>query len=280
MRQIQFNGQPTSILGMGTWRIGEDPAKKASEIKTIKYGLNHGITLIDTAEMYGEGASETLVGEAIQGFDRSKFQLVSKFYPYHATPKLIKQSLENSLKRLQTDYLDMYLLHWRGDTPLEETISGLEDVKKAGYIKDWGVSNFDINDLKELYSLPNGDHCKVNQNLYNIESRGVEYSILPWQAEHDISFMGYSPFGSDKNAYLHPKEIIGNMAAQKHISAFQLLLAWVIRNNNILSIPKTSSVAHLKDNLGAIDVEFTGDELELLNSYYPAPTAEKPLDVI
>ncbi|APX72243.1 aldo/keto reductase [Companilactobacillus allii] len=280
MRQIQFNDQPTSIIGMGTWRIGEDPSKGSAEIQTIQYGLNHGITLIDTAEMYGEGAAETLVGEAIKDFDRQKFQLVSKFYPYHATPKLIKNSLEHSLKRLQTDYLDLYLLHWRGETPLAETISGLVDMKKAGYIKDFGVSNFDINDLKELYSVPNGDQCKVNQNLYNIGSRGIEYSILPWQKEHDISFMGYSPFGSDKNAYLHPQEIITDMANQKHITIFQLLLAWVIRNNDLLSIAKTSSLEHLKDNLGSIDVRFTDDELELLDKYYPAPTKETPLDVI
>lgn len=280
MRQIQFNNQPTSIIGMGTWRIGEDPSKKEEEIKTIQYGLNNGITLIDTAEMYGEGASETLIGEAIKEFNRQKFQLVSKFYPYHATPKLIKRSLENSLKRLQTDYLDLYLLHWRGDTPLSETLLGLEDMKKAGYIKDFGVSNFDINDLKELNSLPNGDQCKVNQNLYNIESRGIEYSILPWQKEHNISFMGYSPFGSDKNAYLHPKKVITDMANQKNISTFQLLLAWVIRNNDLLSLAKTSSVDHLKDNMKAVDIRFTRDELETLDKYYPAPTKEAPLDVI
>lgn len=280
MRQIQFNGQKTSIIGMGTWRIGESDEKKDSEIDTIRYGLDHGITVIDTAEMYGEGASEKLIGEATKCYDRTKYQLISKFYPYHATPELIKNSLHNSLKRLQTDYLDVYLLHWRGDTPLEETISGLEEVKKAGYIKEWGVSNFDIDDLKELISLPNGDNCKVNQNLYNIESRGVEYNVLPWQKEHNISFMGYSPFGSDKNAYLHPKQIIKELADQKNITVFQLLLAWAIRNNNVLSIPKTSSVEHLKSNLKAVDVSFTNDELELLDRFYPAPTHAVPLDTI
>lgn len=280
MRQIQFNGQPTSIIGMGTWRMGESAEKKDAEIETIRYGLDHGITLIDTAEMYGEGASETLIGEATKCYSRDKYQLISKFYPYHATPELIKKSLHDSLDRLQTDYLDVYLLHWRGDTPLEETISGLEDVKKAGYIKDWGVSNFDIDDLKELASLPNGENCKVNQNLYNIESRGVEYSILPWQREHSISFMGYSPFGSDKNAYLHPKQIVEELAEQKHITVFQLLLAWAIRNNDVLSIPKTSSVSHLKSNLKAVDVELTSDELDLLDKYYPVPTHEVPLDTI
>lgn len=280
MKQIEFNGRPTSIIGMGTWRIGEAAEKTDSEIETIRYGLDHDINLIDTAEMYGNGASELLIGEATKCYDRSKFQLVSKFYPYHATPDLIKKSLQDSLRRLQTDYLDMYLLHWRGDTPLEETIAGLEAVKKAGYIKDWGVSNFDIDDLKELASLPSGDNCKVNQNLYNIESRGVEYNVLPWQKEHSISFMGYSPFGSDKNAYLHPKEIVAELAEQKQITVFQLLLAWAIRNNNLLSIPKTSSVEHLKSNLKAVDVEFTSDELNLLDEYYPAPTHAVPLDTI
>ena len=145
--------------------------------------------------MYGEGLSETLISKVIKDYPREKFQLVSKFYPYHATEKLIETSLKKSLQRLQTDYLDLYLLHWRGDTPLIETVTGLEKMVQAGLIKNWGVSNFDLNDLKELSQLKNGTNCRVNEDLYNIGSRGIEYDILPWQKQHQMSFIGYSPFG-------------------------------------------------------------------------------------
>ncbi|MQS89978.1 aldo/keto reductase [Lactobacillus salsicarnum] len=281
LKQITFHNQKTTPIGMGTWRVGEGNAETTKqEIESIHYGLNHGINVIDTAEMYGEGLAETLVGKATQSFDRSDFQIISKFYPYHATPKLIKASLEKSLNRLQTDYLDLYLLHWRGETPLAETVAGLEDVKKAGYIKDWGVSNFDLSDLNELASVPDGLNCVVNENLYNLTSRGVEYSILPWQKKHYMDFIGYSPFGSDKNEFLKLKPEIKDIAAQKHVTVFQLLLAWAIRNNDVLSIPKTSSLSHFEDNLKALEIEFTPDELDLLDSYYPKPTHETPLDVI
>lgn len=282
MKYITFNHQNnTSAIGIGTWHIGEGNSERtASEIDAIKYGLNHGLNVIDTAEMYGEGLAEKLVGGVIKDYDRSSFQLISKFYPYHATPELIEQSLKASLKRLQTDYLDTYLLHWRGDTPLEETVSGLEDMVKAGLIKNWGVSNFDLNDLNELAGLKDGNNCRLNEDLYNIGSRGVEFSILPWQKEHHMSFIGYSPFGSDDSEYLKIKPILTEMAQQKHISVHQLLLAWVIRNHDLLSIPKTGSAEHMKSNIKAIDVAFTPDELELLDKSYPAPKHESELDVI
>lgn len=281
MRQITFNQQDSSAIGLGTWRMGEGDANKSkAEEETIQYALNHGVTVIDTAEMYGDGKSEALIGNAIKDFNRSNFQLISKFYPNHATKKLIKSSLEQSLKRLKTDYLDLYLLHWRGATPLAETIEGLKEVQKAGYIKNWGVSNFDIADLKELVALPGGNECRVNEDLYNVGSRGVEYSILPWQKEHKMSFIGYSPFGSDGGDYLTIKPVLTEMAKQKNISIYQLLLAWVLRNNDILSIPKSSSVNHLKDNLAAADVTFTADELELIDSVYPKPTKQTQLEII
>ncbi|KRK64316.1 hypothetical protein FC72_GL000481 [Companilactobacillus tucceti DSM 20183] len=281
MRQITFNKQNSSEIGLGTWRMGEgNDSKSKEEIKSVQYALDHGVTVLDTAEMYGDGKSETLIGKAIKGYNRSDFQLISKFYPNHATPELIKNSLENSLKRLQTDYLDLYLLHWRGATPLEETIRGLQEVQKAGYIKNWGVSNFDIADLKELNSLPGGEDCRVNEDLYNVGSRGVEYSILPWQKEHQMSFIGYSPFGSDGGDYLTIKPVLKDLAKQKHVSVHQLLLAWVLRNHDILSIPKSSTVEHLKDNLAAVDIEFTSDELELIDSEYPKPNKKTQLEII
>lgn len=281
MKEITFNNRKSSAIGMGTWRVGEgDLLRTQKEISIIQYGLKHGVNVIDTAEMYGNGKAESAVGRAIKNIDRDSFQLISKFYPYHATPELIKDSLTKSLKRLNTDYLDVYLLHWRGDTPLAETVQGLEAVKKEGLIKSWGVSNFNTNDLKELAAVPDGENCQVNEDLYNLTSRGVEYSILPYQKEHGIDFVGYSPFGSDKNEYLTLKDEVGEVAAQKHISIFELLLAWTIRNQDVLSIPKTSSIDHFMTNLHAVDIEFTADELELLDKIYPAPTSENNLDTI
>lgn len=275
MKYITFNHQKTSAIGIGTWRIGEGNAEKTqAEMKAIEYGLDHGLTLIDTAEMYGEGLAETLVGKIIKNYDRNSFQLISKFYPYHATPKLIEESLKASLKRLQTDHLDTYLLHWRGNTPLEETVYGLEKMVKVGLIKDWGVSNFDINDLKELAAIKDGQNCQINEDLYNIGSRGIEYSILPWQKEHHMSFVGYSPFGSDGSEYLKIKPVLTEMAQQKNISVHQLLLAWVLRNHDLLSIPKTGSAEHMKSNMAAMDISFTTDELELLDQSYPKPTSD------
>ena len=154
-----FQESNLSGLGMGTWGIGEDASKKKDELATLRYGLDHGIKVIDTAEMYGEGKSEKLIGEAIRGYDRSKIFLISKFYPYHASPELERQSLEKSLKRLGTDYLDLYLLHWRGDKRLSETVRGLKELQKEGLIRHWGVSNFDVTDLEELFSVPGGKDC-------------------------------------------------------------------------------------------------------------------------
>lgn len=281
MKYITFNHQNTSAIGIGTWHLGEgNQTKTESEMQAIKYGLDRGINLIDTAEMYGDGLSETLIGKVIKNYQRDNFQLVSKFYPFHATPKLIEQSLKNSLKRLQTDYLDLYLLHWRGNTPLTETVSGLEKMVQAGLIKNWGVSNFDLDDLRELSATKDGSHCRINEDLYNIASRGIEYSILPWQKEHGMSFVGYSPFGSDGGQFLKIKPIIQQMAKDKGITPYQLLLAWVIRNHDLLSIPKTASVEHMQSNIKAVDVQFTTDELQLLDQSYPKPTSETTLETI
>ena len=281
MKYITFNQQNTSAIGIGTWHIGEGNQKiTESEMQAMRFGLDHGINTIDTAEMYGEGLAETLVGNVIKDYQRDDLQLISKFYPYHATPKLIESSLKNSLKRLQTDYLDLYLLHWRGDTPLQETVFGLEKMVQAGLIKNWGVSNFNLADLEELSSLENGTNCRINEDLYNIGSRGVEYSILPWQKEHHMSFIGYSPFGSDGGEYLEIKPILKDLAQQKNVTVHQLLLAWVLRNHDMLSIPKTGSVTHMKDNLAALDITFTTDELALLELSYPAPTKDGELETI
>lgn len=281
MKSITFNHQKTSAIGIGTWHIGEGNNKTtAAEMESMRFGLDNGINVIDTAEMYGEGKSETLIGNVLKDYNRTDYQLISKFYPYHATPKLIESSLKASLKRLQTDYLDLYLLHWRGETPLAETVSGLEKMVKSGLIRNWGVSNFDKSDLEELFSVPNGENCRINEDLYNIGSRGIEYSVLPWQQKRHISFIGYSPFGSEGGEFLKIKPILNEMAQQKDITVHQLLLAWVLRNHDLLSIPKAGSIEHMQSNLEAVDVTFTADELALLDKEYPAPKHESQLETI
>lgn len=267
-------------LGMGTWNMGEDPQKKKDEIAAIRYGLDNGISIIDTAEMYGEGKSESLIGQALEGYDRTKVYLISKFYPYHATPELERKSLEASLKRLKTDYLDLYLLHWRGSHRLSDTIRGLEELKKEGLIKNWGVSNFDTDDMKELFSLPDGKKCFANEDLYNLDHRGVEYDLLPWQEKKHVNFIGYSPFNSGKGDSIRITHNLKEVARAHGATPHQIMLAWVLRTRKILSIPKAGKVSHVKDNLAAQDIQLSEDELRLINADFPQPTKKEPLDMI
>lgn len=267
-------------LGMGTWNMGEDPKLKKDEIKALRYGLDNGLNIIDTAEMYGEGKSESLVGEAIKGYDRSNLFLISKFYPYHATPELERKSLQASLKRLGTDYLDLYLLHWRGSHRLSDTVQGLEDLKKEGLIKNWGVSNFDTDDMKELFSLPNGSKCAANEDLYNLDHRGVEFDLLPWQKENNVDFIAYSPFNSGKGDSIRITHNLKAIARDHHATPHQIMLAWTLRSGRILSIPKAGKLSHVKDNIEAQNIKLTEDELKLINSDFPQPTVKQALDMI
>lgn len=267
-------------LGIGTWNIGEDPNKRDDEIAAIRYGLDHGLKIIDTAEMYGDGKSEKLIGSAIQNYDRSQIFLISKFYPYHATPELERKSLEASLKRLGTDYLDLYLLHWRGSHRLSDTIRGLEELKKEGLIHHWGVSNFDTADMEELFSLPDGKNCFANEDLYNLDHRGVEYDLLPWQKENKVNFIGYSPFNSGDGKSIRITHNLKEVARAHHVSPHQIMLAWTMRNGDLLSIPKAGRVQHMKENLAALEIKLTEDDLRLLNNDFPQPTSKQPLDMI
>lgn len=267
-------------IGMGTWYMGENPQKEKDEITALRYGLDNGIKIIDTAEMYGEGESESLVGKAIKDYDRSKVYLISKFYPYHATPELERKSLEATLERLGTDYLDLYLLHWRGSHRLSDTIQGLEQLKKEGLIREWGVSNFDTSDMEELVTLPDGDKCFANEDLYNLDHRGVEFDLLPWQEKRGISFIAYSPFNSGSGNSIRITKNLKLVARNHGITPHQVMLAWTIRNKNILSIPKASSIEHMQDNIAALDIKLTDEDLRLINADFPQPTAKQPLDMI
>src|SRR5699024_6863699 len=231
-------------LGIGTWGIGEDPKNKKDEIAAIRYGLDNGLNIIDTAEMYGDGKSEELIGEAIKDYDRDKLFLISKFYPYHATPELERKSLEASLERLGTDYLDLYLLHWRGNHRLSDTIRGLQALQKEGLIRHWGVSNFDTSDMKELFSVPGGTKCFANEDLYNIKERGTEFDLQDWQTEHGVSFIGYSPFNSGAGDTIRITQNLKIVARDHGVTPHQIMLAWTLRNGNVLAIPKSSSIKH------------------------------------
>uniref|UniRef100_UPI00289D9442 aldo/keto reductase n=1 Tax=Proteiniclasticum sp. TaxID=2053595 RepID=UPI00289D9442 len=237
-------------LGQGTWYMGEDPMLREKEIEALQEGIRLGMTLLDTAEMYGEGRSEKLVGEAIKIFPREELFLVSKVYPHNAGRKNIFTSLKRSLERLGTPYLDLYLLHWRGSVPLSETIACMEEMKKEGLIKNWGVSNFDTDDMKELLSCPSGDQCSVNQVLYHLGSRGIEYDLLPYLKEENIALMAYCPLAHDKNTRRkiteHP--VVREVAERHSITPLQLMLSFTLLEDSICAIPKASSLPHVKEN--------------------------------
>ncbi|WP_158737201.1 aldo/keto reductase [Alteribacillus sp. YIM 98480] len=275
------DGTILPCLGQGTWHMGENPMKKAEEVKALQRGIDLGMTVIDTAEMYGEGESERVVGEAVKD-RRDNVFLVSKVYPHNAGTETIKTACENSLKRMGTEYVDLYLLHWRGGVPLEETVEGMEKLKAEGKIKRWGVSNFDINDMKELRNLNYGSNCATNQVLYHLSSRGIEFDLLPCQEEHHMPVMAYCPLAQGgmlrKQLITHP--VIQEIAKNHEAKPLQIALAWTIRKNQIISIPKAGQENHVIDNAAAAGIELTIEEQNQLDSAFPPPSRKTPLDII
>ncbi|WP_159888511.1 aldo/keto reductase [Paenibacillus puerhi] len=268
-------------LGQGTWHIGDRPAKRKEELRTLRRGVELGLTLIDTAEMYGDGRAEELVGEAVAGLRDSVF-LVSKVYPHNAGRHRLARSCEDSLKRLKTDRLDLYLLHWRGNVPFSETIEAMEKLVREGKIMRWGVSNLDTADMKELLAIPGGGGCMTNQVLYHLGSRGIEYDLLPWQRERAMPIMAYCPLaqaGSLRQELVH-NPVVKEIAAGHGITPFQLLLAWCIRDEDVIAIPKASSVQHVEDNAAAARIKLTEEELSLLDRAFPGPARKVPLDIV
>ncbi|MDF2961653.1 MAG: glyoxal reductase [Paenibacillus sp.] len=275
------DGTELPRLGQGTWHVGDDPAKRKEEISALRLGVELGMSLIDTAEMYGNGKSEALIGEAVKEI-RDQVFLVSKVYPHNAGLKQIAKSCEESLKRLQIDRLDLYLLHWRGSVPLSETIEGMEKLVKEGKILRWGVSNLDTSDMKELVGLTGGTSCVTNQVLYHLGSRGIEYDLLPWQRDRKMPVMGYSPLaqaGSLRRGLVENKAV-REIADQHKISPYQLLLAWCIRSGDVIAIPKASSDGHAFENAAAILVELSDGDLQKLDEAYPKPSRKMPLDMV
>ncbi|MGF2063369.1 aldo/keto reductase [Enterococcus casseliflavus] len=277
-----LNKQSVLAVGMGTWHMGDDPAKEKAEIDALQAGIKAGAAVIDTAEMYGEGNAETLVGKAIQPFTRGDLYLISKVYPWNASADELPKALDRSLARLGTDYLDLYLLHWRGDVPLAETVDALEAAKASGKIRAWGVSNFDVADMEELLRLENGDQCAANQVLYNLGARGIEYDLLPWQAEAEIPVIAYSPIAQGDRLGHHFKndEVLKELAEAKGCTIFQLLLAWTLRQPHVLAIPQTSDSLHMLQNIEDCKIVFSKSELAAIDARFPAPTKKQPLAMI
>ena len=277
-----LNKQSVLAVGMGTWHMGDDPAKEKAEIDALQAGIKVGAAVIDTAEMYGEGNAETLVGKAIQPFTRGDLYLISKVYPWNASADELPKALDRSLTRLGTDYLDLYLLHWRGDVPLAETVDALEAAKASGKIRAWGVSNFDVADMEELLRLENGDQCAANQVLYNLGARGIEYDLLPWQAEAEIPVIAYSPIAQGDRLGHHFKndEVLKELAEAKGCTIFQLLLAWTLRQPHVLAIPQTSDSLHMLQNIEACKIVFSKSELATIDALFPEPTKKQPLAMI
>ncbi|ANS73355.1 hypothetical protein AWM70_01130 [Paenibacillus yonginensis] len=281
-RQVEFiPGEPVPVLGQGTWYMGENAAHRKQEVYALQLGLDLGLPLIDTAEMYAEGGAEQVVGEAIRG-RRDQVFLVSKVYPHHAAGAKMKQACERSLKRLGTDYMDLYLLHWRGDIPLAETVAALEELRQSGKIRSWGVSNFDTADMEELWSLPDGERCAANQVLYHAASRGIEVDLLPWARRHQVPTMAYCPLaqGGQLRRELLTHPVIRRIAEERSVTPAQIALAWVIREDGIVAIPKAVQPQHVKDNAAAANIRLTAQELDDINKVFPAPPGKVPLDIV
>lgn len=271
-------------FGIGTWRMGENENKSSVEINAVYYALKNGVRLIDNAEMYGEGGAEIIVGEALKkaNIKREELFIVSKVYPHNAGRDNLFTSLKKSLSRLGLDYLDMYLLHWRGRVPLRETVECMEEAKKEGLIKDWGVSNFDIDDMKELESIKNGDKCSVNQVLYHLASRGVDFDLASYLLERNIVLMAYCPLaqtGNLGNDILN-NSVIKNIAKKHNAISSQIALAFIMYFDKRVPIPKSSSEKHILENINSQNIILDKEDIELLNKEFPKPNRKMPLDIV
>ena len=267
------SGEQVPQLGMGTWRMGENRARRADEIRALKVGLDLGLTLVDTAEMYGDGGAEEVVAEAIAG-RRDEVFLVSKVLPHNASRSGTVKACAASLKRLKTDRIDLYLLHWRGSHPLADTVAALEQLRDEGRIRYWGVSNFDVEDMIELQGLPPAGHCAANQVLYNLDQRGIEFKLLPMCVEQHSAVMAYSPLGQGD---LIDNAAVGALAKRRGVSPAAVLIAWTIRQPGVISIPKTASPDRMRDNATALDLSLTPDELKELDKSFAPPKRKTPL---
>ena len=275
------SGRAIPVLGQGTWRMGEDPEQRRSEVSALRYGLDLGMNLIDTAEMYGEGGAEEVVAEVIAD-RREEVFVVSKVYPHNATRRGAIEACERRLRPLQTDYIDLYLLHWRGDVPLAETVDAFQQLKEEGKILEHGVSNFDVADMEEWVALPGGDEVATNQVLYNLAQRGIEWSLIPWSRERRIPIMAYSPVAhkSAEQKRMFNDRNLKSIAAEHGVTPAQIALAWVLREPDIIAIPKASQPQHIRENRAALDIKLTDDDLAKIDKSFPPPKRKMPLEML
>jgi diketogulonate reductase-like aldo/keto reductase len=277
MRYLQLrSGQAMPVLGQGTWGFGERRQSRADEVAALRLGLELGVGLIDTAEMYGEGGAEEIVGEAVAG-RRDQAFIVSKVYPHNASRRGAIAACERSLRRLKTDRIDVYLLHWRGSVPLAETIAAFDQLKRDGKILSYGVSNFDTDDMEELEAVPGGAASTTNQVLYNLTRRGVEWDLLPWCRKHRVPVMAYSPI---EQARMLDKPALTQLAARRGVTPAQLALAWLLHQENVVVIPKAGSLEHVRENAAALDIELSAELLGDLDRAFPPPTGKKSLAML
>ena len=270
------DGEKVPVLGMGTWGMGEARARAAAEVAALTLGLDLGMSLIDTAEMYGDGGAEAIVGKAVAG-RRDQVFIVSKVLPQNATRQGTVAACERSLRRLDTDRIDLYLLHWRGEVPLTETLAGFAALKQGGKIRHHGVSNFDLADMQELWSLPGGNATATDQVLYNLTRRGIEWDLLPWCRAHGLPIMAYSPIEQGRLASHH---VLRRLAERRGVTPAQLALASVLQQAGVIAIPKASSPEHVRQNCAALDIALGADELAALDKAFPPPSGPQPLAML
>lgn len=276
------SGQTIPILGMGTWQMGENPKHRQREIDALRRGFELGLSLIDTAEMYGEGGAEEVIGQALlsgkaDASRRSDLFLVSKVYPHNASKRGAIAACERSLKRLNTDYLDLYLLHWRSSIPLAETLDAFQTLQQSGKIRSYGVSNFAVKDMEAASHQPGGSGITTNQVLYNLMRRGIEWDLLPWCRQHQMPIMAYSPIEQGR-LLTHP--ILKAMAQSRNVTAAQVAIAWLLHQDHVIVIPKSSRIDHVEQNRAALDLQLSGDELNTLNAAFSSPTQPTPLEML
>ena len=270
------SGQLIPILGMGTWQMGENALNRQSEIDALRHGLDLGLTLIDTAEMYGEGGAEEVIADAIAS-RRAEVFLVSKVYPHNASKRGTITACERSLQRLKTDYLDLYLLHWRGSVPLVETLEALQTLQQSGKIRSYGVSNFDAEDMEEAIGLKDGKGIATNQVLYNLMRRGIEWNLLPWCRQQGIPIMAYSPIEQGR---LLNNRTLKMIAQEREVTAAQVAIAWLLHQENVIVIPKSSRLDHVEQNYAALNLKLSAEELAALDAAFPPPTKLVSLEML
>ena len=278
------DGERIPVLGQGTWGMGEKKSRHAEEVAALRLGIDLGMTLIDSAEMYGEGRAEKVVADAVES-QRDCVFIVTKVYPHHASRTELPNACERRLKRLRTDAIDLYLLHWRERTPpLKETVETFETLREAGKIKRWGVSNFDLDDMEELWSIENGSNCATNQVLYNLENREIEFDLLPFLTSNIepqtsyIPVMAYSPVGHGRG--LLENKALKKIARRHDATAAQIALAWVLRQPGVIAIPKASDKSHVRDNAQSTDIKLTKEDLAGLDQVFPPPKSKKSLPTL